>query len=199
MLENRDGWIGVDEAGRGPLAGPVVAAAVWMPPDFEPDGITDSKRMTPRAREEAAVRIKEGCRWGIGVVEVEEIDRLNILQATLLAMRLAVGEVRKPYDGVLVDGNRPPPGLGAPVECVIRGDGRFAQIAAASILAKTHRDSIMRTLAKEFPDYGFEHNFGYATRGHISAIFTFGPSAIHRKTFNPVRAILTQPCLSFTR
>lgn len=196
-LETRNGWAGVDEAGRGPLAGPVVAAAVVLPPHFQPGEITDSKQMSPLARRREAKRIKQECIWAISVVDVEDIDRLNILGATMLAMRRAIRRIRAHLEGVLVDGNRHPDGIDSPVECCVRGDATLLQIAAASVLAKTHRDQIMSRMAKKFPGYGFEHNFGYATPEHLMLLRRLGPCDIHRRSFAPVRELLEQPCLDF--
>lgn len=193
-LYRRDGWAGVDEAGRGPLAGPVVAAAVLVPKGCRLPGVDDSKKLTPEEREQAARIIRERCSWALGIASVEEIDRLNILQATFLAMERAIRELPEPVEGVLVDGKFFTCDMKVPAETVVRGDARFCQIAAASILAKTYRDALMRQLDEAYPGYGFAHHFGYATPEHLERLASLGPSPIHRKSFAPVR-ISEQLCL----
>lgn len=188
--------IGVDEAGRGPLAGPVVVAAVILPERFLIRGLNDSKVLTPDQREEQAVRIKSKARWSVVAISVQEIDRLNILWATMLGMVRAVEALDDTSAQIYVDGNRVPEELNGRAEAVIQGDGRVACIAAASIIAKTHRDALMRELAKEYPLYGFESHFGYSTPEHFEALRTHGPCALHRRTFAPVREA-EQPCLIF--
>lgn len=195
-LSTRLDWAGVDEAGRGPLAGPVVAAAVLIPKGLNVTGIRDSKAIAAEAREEAAHYIKRECRYGIGVASVAEIDQFNILQATFLAMRRALTELGGTYEGVLVDGNRPLLGVGSRCETVVKGDATFAEIAAASILAKTARDQTMREYHVLFPEYGFDRHFGYATPDHLRALSTFGPTPIHRRSFRPISEMLLQPCLT---
>ena len=192
----RAAWAGVDEAGRGPLAGPVVAAAVILPRRFDVIGIDDSKKLTPIAREEAAARIKKRAIYCIAVADVIEIDELNILRAALLAMKRALDGLSIVPKGVLVDGNQPVHGVDYPVKCVVEGDAKYAQIAAASILAKTFRDALMRDLSLQYPNYGFDHNFGYSTREHFVALDKLGPCDLHRRTFAPVRDKLLQPCLA---
>ncbi len=192
-------WAGVDEAGRGCLAGPVVAAVVVLPVDYDLPDLADSKKLKPGTRQVLAVRIKEqALAWGIGLGTVEEIDKLNILQATFLAMGRAVAALcgRRPgqhLPGLLIDGNqRLPahicedylahlPGLGQ--ETLIKGDGRIPSIAAASILAKTHRDRLMEALARRYPGYGLESHKGYATKVHYAALAELGPCPAHRLTF----------------
>lgn len=191
------GWAGVDEAGRGPLAGPVVAAAVVIPEGFDGAGIYDSKQLSASAREEAASRILANCHHSIQVISPGEIDRINILEATFLAMRSAVAMLRVSFEGVLVDGNRLPSGISTPVQAIVKGDAKYLQIAAAGILAKTHRDALMKLLSAEYPEYGFDRHFGYATPEHFEAISKFGPCPIHRRTFSPIKEMLSQPCLSF--
>lgn len=173
----------------------MVAAAVILPRRFDVCGIDDSKRLTPAAREEAAERIKARARYCIAVADVCEIDSHNILQASLLAMKRALDGLGIEPKGVLVDGNQPLRGLQYPCKTVVEGDGKYAQIAAASILAKTHRDALMRELAQKYPGYGFEHNFGYSTPEHYRALEELGPCALHRQSFAPIRWRL-QPALA---
>ncbi|MAT39134.1 MAG: ribonuclease HII [Ectothiorhodospiraceae bacterium] len=174
---------GVDEAGRGPLAGPVVAAAVRFEPDAIIEGIADSKALTPTRREALAAAI-EGANadFGIGVASPQEIDEINILQASILAMHRAIASLHNPPEYLLVDGNRfHHPAL--PFETIVRGDARCYSIAAASILAKVHRDRIMLELDAQYPEYGFARHKGYPTSEHIEAIREFGYTDIHRRSF----------------
>lgn len=194
--ESKWNWAGVDEAGRGPLAGPVVAAAVVVPNGFRCKGLTDSKKMTPQARKAAAERIMRECVWAIAVADVVEIDRDNILRATMSAMRRAIERLDGEFDGVLVDGNVAPDAVQFPIECHVSGDARFIQISAASVIAKTYRDELMVAMARKYPQYGFERHFGYATPEHLAALREHGPCEIHRRSFAPVYAILNQPCLA---
>ncbi len=182
------GVVGVDEAGRGPLAGPVVAAAVLLPEGLVLEGLDDSKKLSPRRREDLAERIRSVARWAVAEASVEEIDRLNILQAALLAMRRAVDALGMPGAEVLVDGDRLPEGLRG--RAVVKGDATFACVAAASVLAKQHRDRVMLSLASEHPGYGFECHFGYPTPDHLEALRRLGPSPIHRRSFAPCRDAL---------
>lgn len=185
--------VGVDEAGRGPLAGPVVAAAVLLCKP-RPAGIGDSKKLTAERRALLEERIRRRCAWGIGVVEVEAIDRLNIFHATMLAMSLAVARLADALGAepteVLVDGNLTPAGRRPewrwPARAVVGGDGREACIGAASILAKEHRDRLMREAACDHPHYGWERNKGYGTPDHLAALQRHGPSRLHRRSFAPV-------------
>lgn len=178
---------GVDEAGRGPLAGPVVAAAVILSQDFNIQGLRDSKCMTAREREFQKRRILGSTSiWGVGVVGPEIIDGINILQATLLAMREAVWAMGVLPNAALVDGNRRIPQLACRQDTIIGGDAIHPTISAASILAKTYRDSIMVKLDGAFPQYGFGRHKGYPTREHIGRLYRFGPCAIHRRSFHPV-------------
>jgi ribonuclease HII len=193
-LYRRSGWAGVDEAGRGPLAGPVVAAAVIVPKGCRLPGVDDSKRLTPEEREQAARLVRERCVWAIGVADVEEIDRLNILRATFLAMERAIRGLPEPAQGVLVDGKLFCCSLPIAAETIVRGDSRYCEIAAASVIAKTYRDGLMRELDSQYPGYGFADHFGYATPEHIARLAELGPSPIHRKSFTPVRD-LEQLCL----
>lgn len=182
-LKHHPGVAGVDEAGRGPLAGPVVAAAAILPRGFDVEGLDDSKKLTPDQREALAVRIRESAVYCVALATVEEIDRLNIFWATMLAMERAVAGLGEAPSRILVDGNRVPNGFSG--EAVVKGDGKFACIAAASILAKTERDRMMRECAERFPDYGFDAHFGYATPEHLRALEEFGPCDLHRKSFAP--------------
>jgi len=177
---------GVDEVGRGPLAGPVVTAAVILDPDHPIAGIGDSKQISERRREVLAELIREqALAWAIGRAEVYEIDSLNILQATLLAMRRAVAALPLRPAKVLVDGNRTSD-FGCPAEAVIGGDARIPCIGAASILAKVHRDAEMRAMALVYPGYGFERHKGYGTREHLEALRVRGVLPVHRRSFSPV-------------
>lgn len=181
---------GVDEAGRGPLAGPVYAAAVVLDPARPIEGLADSKKLSPRKRESLALAIREkALAWAVAAASVEEIDRLNILQATLLAMARAVSGLPVQPTEVLVDGNRCPD-LSLPVRAIVRGDASVSEISAASILAKTTRDAEMLLLHARFPEYGFNRHFGYGTALHLEALRQYGPSDCHRRSFSPVRDLL---------
>lgn len=174
---------GVDEAGRGPLAGPVCAAAVILPPHTDIPGLNDSKKLTDKRRRELFPIIQEqAIAYGIAFATEQEIDELNILQATFFAMRRAVEQLEGKADFALIDGNREPE-LAIPVMTVVKGDSRSANIAAASILAKVTRDEYMEKLAMEYPQYGFEVHKGYPTKRHYAALTEFGPSPVHRQTF----------------
>ena len=188
-LENQiyaEGYVtlcGVDEAGRGPLAGPVCAAAVTLPRGLELPGLDDSKRLTERQREALYEQIMEEARsFGIAFATVEEIERLNILGATYLAMNRAIEALDPPPELALIDGNRSA-GIQTPNRCIVKGDGRCADIAAASILAKVTRDRYMTELAQQYPEYGFERHKGYGTKAHYAALRTYGPCPIHRPSF----------------
>lgn len=174
---------GIDEAGRGPLAGPVCAAAVILPEGLEIPGLNDSKKLTDKKRRELFPMIEEqALAYGIGWASQEEIDEVNILQATFLAMSRAVEQLNIRPDLALVDGNRAPT-LDLPVETVVKGDSLSASIAAASVLAKVSRDDVMLRMAEEYPGYGFEVHKGYGTKAHYEALRKLGPSPIHRRTF----------------
>lgn len=188
------GAAGVDEAGRGTLAGPVVAAAVILPEGFDLKGVDDSKRLTAFQRRHVAQRIREQAVWSLGMVDAAGVDRLNILQATLTAMREAVDGLPSVPATVLVDGDRVPAHM-EQARAIVGGDRRYACIAAASILAKVTRDELMTELAAQYPRWGFHRHFGYATPDHLTALRTHGPSPIHRRTFAPVRDLVNQPCL----
>ena len=181
---------GVDEAGRGPLAGPVSAAAVILDPDYPIAGLADSKKLSERQRDLLAPVIRErAIAWAVAYAEVDEIDRLNILQATLLAMRRAVLALSILPQQVLVDGLYCPQ-TGIPSQAIIKGDSKVAAISAASILAKTARDSLMMELHVEYPHYGFADHKGYPTAAHLAALRLHGVSSVHRKSFRPVRELL---------
>ena len=177
---------GIDEAGRGPLAGPVVAAAVILDPARPIAGLNDSKKLSERKRAALADLIRQNAlAWCVAEASVEEIDRLNILQATLLAMQRAVAGLSVRPESALVDGNRCPR-LDIPVEAVVKGDGNIASLAAASILAKTVRDAGMLALHAQYPQYGFDRHMGYPTAAHCAALQAHGASPVHRKSFGPV-------------
>lgn len=187
------GWIaGVDEAGRGPLAGPVYAAAVILDPNNPIEGLKDSKKLTERARTRLASQIKEqALAWSIAYAEVEEIDRINILQASLLAMQRAVAGLSIIPTQVLVDGNQIPL-LAMPAQALIGGDDIEPAISAASILAKVTRDEIMIAMEAKYPGYGFAGHKGYPTAAHRRVLEELGPCAIHRKSFAPVARLLEE-------
>ena len=174
---------GVDEAGRGPLAGPVCAAAVILPEHLEIPGLTDSKKLTDKKRRELFPIIKEqAIAYGIGMASHQEIDEINILQATFLAMQRALDQLGVKPDLALIDGNREKD-FGLPVKTVVKGDSLSLNIAAASILAKVTRDDLMVELAETYPEYGFEIHKGYGTKAHYAALTAHGPSPIHRMSF----------------
>lgn len=177
---------GIDEAGRGPLAGPVVAAAVILDPARPIPGLNDSKKLSEKKRQALAALIRErALAWAVAEATVEEIDHLNILHATMLAMQRAVAGLAVTPASALVDGNRCPK-LAMPVEAVVKGDGKIASIAAASILAKTVRDDGMLALHAQYPQYGFDRHMGYPTAAHFAALETHGTSPVHRRSFGPV-------------
>jgi ribonuclease HII len=180
---------GVDEAGRGPLAGDVVAAAVILDPARPVAGINDSKKLSPRRREELFGQICESCTWAIGRASVAEIEALNILQATMLAMQRAVSGLQTPPAHVLVDGNRTP-AWNYSSEAIVNGDARIAAIGAASILAKVTRDRDMRRLEEHYPGYGFAQHKGYPTAAHLQALQRLGPCPQHRLGFRPVARLV---------
>jgi ribonuclease HII len=182
---------GLDEVGRGPLAGPVVAAAVILDPENFSTGLNDSKKLTAARRQKLYFVIRETSLVGLGQASVEEIDTLNILEASMLAMRRALAALPLKPDACLVDGNHDP-GLGFPTKCLIKGDTISFSIAAASIIAKVSRDKIMADLAKEFPEYGWEQNAGYGVPHHLQALDVVGPTPHHRKSFAPVRRLLRE-------
>lgn len=189
------GLCGVDEAGRGPLAGPVVAAAVMLDPERRIDGLRDSKKLSAAARERLADVIrKEAIAWSVAEASVTEIDALNILRATMLAMRRAVDGLARAPDEVWVDGNRCPEWPWRS-QAVVKGDDKVAAIAAASILAKTERDRFMRRLHEEFPHYGFAQHMGYGTAAHLDALKAHGACPQHRRSFAPVKLVIDQATL----
>jgi ribonuclease HII len=183
---------GVDEAGRGPLAGPVVAAAVILDPLKYIDGLADSKILSERKRDSLFEIIKaDALSWSVGMASIEEIDELNILQATMLAMQRAVNGLAIQPDEVLIDGNCLPKLL-IPAQAIIKGDSKVKAISAASILAKVERDKIMVDYYRKYPDFSFHLHKGYGTQQHLKEIEQFGFLSIHRKTFNPVRTMILQ-------
>lgn len=180
---------GIDEAGRGPLAGPVVAAAVVFTRCRAPRALIreldDSKKLRPAVRLRLCETVRACARVGVGIADVDEIDRLNILRASLLAMARAVEALGMAIDLALVDGTMPPP-LTCPVRCIVGGDGLCLSVAAASVVAKVTRDAMMSDLSHRFPGYGWERNAGYGTRCHLDALRHLGPTAQHRRSFRPV-------------
>ena len=177
---------GIDEAGRGPLAGTVVAAAVILDPARPIPGLNDSKKLSEKKRDALAILIRErAVAWCVASASVEEIDQLNILHATMLAMQRAVAGLNVRPTSAMVDGNRCPK-LNIPAEAVVKGDGKIASIAAASILAKTVRDAEMFALHAQYPQYGFDRHMGYPTAAHFAALEAHGASPVHRKSFGPV-------------
>ena len=177
---------GVDEAGRGPLAGPVVAAAVILNPEKIPKGVNDSKMVSPAKREKLFEEINSTAIVGVSIIGIGDIDRLNILGATKLAMRNAVAALAKTPNLVLVDGNQAP-GLSVKTQTVVKGDSKSFSIAAASIIAKVTRDRIMHQLHEEFPEFGWNSNMGYGSSTHMEALEKYGITAHHRRSFAPVR------------
>jgi ribonuclease HII len=175
---------GVDEAGRGPLAGPVYAAAVILPSDVEIPGLDDSKKLSEKKRYELRPVIEAiASDFSVAYVDNATIDKINILNATYLAMHKALDGLKKIPEYILVDGNRFKPYKNIPFRCIVKGDGKFLSIAAASVLAKTYRDDFMNNIAKEFPQYGWEKNKGYGTKGHFQAIEKYGLTPYHRRSF----------------
>ncbi|QMT40304.1 ribonuclease HII [Neisseria shayeganii] len=184
---------GVDEAGRGPLVGSVFAAAVVLPPDYCLPGLTDSKKLSEKKRDLLAAAIKkQAVAWCVAAASPAEIAELNILHATLLAMRRAVHGLPRLPEKVWIDGNRIPPNLGTEAEAVVKGDSKIIEISAASVLAKTARDAEMYALAARHPQYGFERHKGYGTAAHLAALQQYGPLPEHRRDFAPVKALLVQ-------
>jgi len=175
---------GCDEVGRGCLCGPVVAAAVILPEDYANEFINDSKKLSKSNRENLVEEIKiSALAWSIAEASVEEIDQINILHASIMAMNRAVKGLKLIPHHLLIDGNRFKTDLNIPFDCIVKGDGKFASIAAASILAKVYRDKMMAELAKEFPGYGWEKNVGYPTKIHREGIIKLGLTPLHRKSF----------------
>jgi ribonuclease HII len=183
---------GVDEAGRGPLAGPVIAAAVILDANNPINGLTDSKKLSEKRREQLAVVVKENAiAWAIGRAEVEEIDAINILQASLLAMQRAVAQLAVKPQLVMVDGNRSPR-FDCPSKAIVKGDLLIPSISAASIIAKVARDHEMMQLHEQYPGYGLDGHKGYPTKKHLEALVQLGVSPIHRKSFGPVKKLLAE-------
>lgn len=182
---------GVDEVGRGPLAGPVLAAAVILNPKFIPNNLNDSKNLSVKKREQLNTLILNSAEFAYGEASLEEIDELNILQATMLAMKRAVNNLPRKVDHILVDGNNLPD-FDAAATSVIKGDQKSVSIAAASIIAKVKRDFLMKSLSKLYPEYGWERNSGYGTREHMEALNLVGLSPFHRKSFKPIRNLIYQ-------
>lgn len=186
--------VGVDEAGRGPLAGNVVAAAVILKDNLKLEGLTDSKKISEKKREQLYKLITQNCQWAVGIATIKEIDKINILQATMLAMRRAVEKLNVNYDKVLVDGNRCP----AVNNCtaIIKGDLTQPVISAASIIAKVTRDREMVALDKKYPQYGFAQHKGYGTKIHLEALKRYGAiQGIHRESFAPIKEVQTNQLL----
>lgn len=176
---------GCDEAGRGCLAGSVYAAAVILPPDYHNERLNDSKKLTARQRYALRQDIeRDAVAWAVGVVTPQEIDQINILNASILAMHRALDQLQVRPETIIVDGNRFKPYRDLPHTTIVKGDGKYLSIAAASILAKTYRDDEMVRLAQEYPDYDWQHNMGYPTRKHREAIRQHGVTPYHRRTFN---------------
>lgn len=182
---------GVDEAGRGPLAGPVVAAAVILDVTAIPKGLNDSKKLDAARREALFAALESAAAIGVGLASVEEIDELNILHATMRAMARAVAALPRAPQIALVDGNRCPPGLACEARAIVGGDALALSIAAASVVAKVTRDRLMTELARAHPGYGFERHRGYGTPEHLAALSRLGPCAVHRASFAPIRKMLS--------
>ena len=177
--------VGCDEAGRGCLAGSVYAAAVILPPDYENELLNDSKKLSAKKRYTLRAEIeRDAVAWAVGIVTPEEIDKINILNAFFLAMHRALDQLKVRPEAVIVDGNRFKPYQELPFTTIVKGDGKYLSIAAASILAKTYRDDYMQALAKEYPQYDWQSNMGYPTKKHRQAISEHGVTPYHRKSFN---------------
>ena len=183
---------GVDEVGRGPWAGPVVTAAVILDPAHLPKGLNDSKKLSPSKREALFDEITKSAVTAIGIASVSEIDDINILQATFLAMRRAVSGLQTTPAFALIDGNKIPPGLPCDAQAIVKGDGRSLSIAAASIIAKVTRDEMMRNLATQYPGYGWETNMGYGTKAHQAGLARLGVTPHHRVSFKPIHNMLCE-------
>ncbi len=187
LIPNYSGYVyeaGCDEAGRGCLAGPVVAAAVILPKQYQLQGLNDSKLTSAKTRDALRRTIEaEAISWAVGICSPEEIDQINILQASFLAMHKALDQIIKQVEHIIVDGPYFKSYKNIPNTCFVKGDSKFAAIAAASILAKTHRDEIMKGLAQSYPEYGWDCNVGYPTRAHRDAIRKLGPTPLHRRSF----------------
>lgn len=190
LLETYRTIAGVDEVGRGPWAGPVTACAVVLDPTSIPDGLNDSKKLTAKRREALFEQILKTADVSLAHVSVEEIDKINILQASLLAMEKAVAGLSTPADFALIDGNKTPKDLTCPSETIIKGDAKSSSIAAASIVAKVTRDRLMVALSQQYPGYGWETNAGYGTKVHQEGLKTLGVTAHHRRSFKPIHKML---------
>ena len=189
-------FCGADEAGRGPIAGPVFAAAVILDPDHPIAGLKDSKKLSEHRRDELALEIKQYARaWAIAECSIEEIDELNILHASMLAMKRAIESLAIRPELALIDGNRCPK-LAIAVKAIVKGDDKVPAISAASILAKTARDAVMLDLHRQYPEYGFDRHKGYPTAYHLEQLSIHGVSPVHRKTYAPVRKILEPEAFS---
>lgn len=182
---------GADEAGRGPIAGPVYAAAVILDPDNPIEGLKDSKKLSEKQRDALAPEIKAKAKtWAIASCTIEEIDQLNILWASMLAMKRAIESLKVKPTIALIDGNRTPKGLTMPSEAIVKGDAKVPEISAASILAKTARDAVMMELHAQYPEYGFDRHKGYPTAYHLQQLKKHGVSPVHRRSYAPVRQLL---------
>lgn len=182
---------GADEAGRGPIAGPVYAAAVILDPDNPIEGLKDSKKLSEKQRDALAPEIKAKAKtWAIASCTIEEIDQLNILWASMLAMKRAIESLKVKPTIALIDGNRTPKGLTMPSEAIVKGDAKVPEISAASILAKTARDAVMMELHAQYPEYGFDRHKGYPTAYHLKQLKKHGVSPVHRRSYAPVRQLL---------
>ena len=187
---------GADEAGRGPIAGPVYAAAVVLDPDNPVEGLKDSKKLSEKQRDALAPEIKQKAKaWAIASCTTEEIDQLNILWASMLAMKRAIEALAVKPTIALIDGNRIPKGLAMPAEAIVKGDDKVPEISAASILAKTARDAVMMELHAQYPEYGFDRHKGYPTAYHLQQLEKHGVSPVHRRSYAPVRRLLEQQTL----
>lgn len=187
------GEAGCDEAGRGCLCGPVVAAAVVLPEGFSIPELDDSKKLSAKTRARLRTLIeKEALAWGVGMVDAKEIDEINILNASILAMHRALDKLAVRPTNIIVDGNRFKPYQDVPHRTEVKGDGRFTSVAAASILAKTHRDELMLELSKKFPGYDWEHNMGYPSKKHLAALVQLGLTPYHRLSYAPCRAVASE-------
>lgn len=187
---------GADEAGRGPIAGPVYAAAVVLDPDNPVEGLKDSKKLSEKQRDALAPEIKQKAKaWAIASCTTEEIDQLNILWASMLAMKRAIEALAVKPTIALIDGNRIPKGLAMPAEAIVKGDDKVPEISAASILAKTARDAVMMELHAQYPEYGFDRHKGYPTAYHLQQLEKHGVSPVHRRSYAPVRRLLEKQTL----
>lgn len=180
---------GIDEAGRGPLAGPVVASAVILPRKDLPIPLDDSKALSPKARERMLNVLRSTAIIGVGIAEPEEIDRLNVLHASLTAMKRALSDLGVIPDAALIDGNKVPPDMPCPAEAIVKGDSKSFSIAAASIVAKVTRDRLMLRAHSVYPQYGFDHHMGYPTKAHKAALEEHGPCPLHRLSYRPCREV----------